>query len=187
MTALKDATDMFMDYIREVDTNDRVGLVIYDASRRQRQTRDRTHHEPRPWSRRSCVNGKPATITTTRTSGPACRTAREHLIAQGRVNAFKMIVLMTDGVANWNNGSYNIAAAKNHVLSEAAADAALNYPVVAISLGAGADTTFMQQVADITESRHFNVPGGAAIGDYREGLMEVFREIADARPMKLVQ
>jgi hypothetical protein len=114
------------------------------------------------------------------------QTAREHLVAQGRVNAFKMIVLMTDGVANWNNGSYNITAAKNHVLSEAAADASLNYPVVAISLGAGADTNLMQQVADITESRHYNVPGGQTIGDYAQGLMDVFRAIAEARPMKLV-
>ena len=59
--------------------------------------------------------------------------------------------------------------------------------MVAISLGAGADTALMEQVAEITESRHFNVPGGAVIGDYRDGLMQVFREIADARPLKLVQ
>ena len=73
------------------------------------------------------------------------------------------------------------------MLSEASADAALRYPVVAISLGAGADTALMQQVAEVTESRHFNVPGGAVLGDYREGLMQVFRAIADARPLKLVQ
>jgi hypothetical protein len=46
----------------------------------------------------------------------------------------------------------------------------------------------MQQVADVTESRHFNVPAdGNGIERYREGLMEVFKAIADARPLKLVQ
>lgn len=186
VTALKDAVDVFMDYIREVDTNDRVALVIYDASdgNAKLESALTSNLDVIPAITRQRQAGHYHDYTNI---GAGMQKAREHLLAQGRVNAFKMIVLMTDGVANWNNGSYNIAAAKSHVLSEASADAALRYPVVAISLGAGADLTIMQQVADITESRHFNVPGGQAIGDYAQGLMEVFKAIADARPMKLVQ
>lgn len=186
VTALKDAVDVFMDYIREVDTNDRVGLVVYNAANGNAKVEAAltTNLDQIPAVARQRQAGHYHDYTNI---GAGMQAAREHLVANGRVNAFKMIVLMTDGVANWNNGAYNITAAKNHVLSEAAADAALHYPVVAISLGAGADTTIMQQVADITDSRHFNVPGGQAIGDYAQGLMEVFRAIADARPMKLVQ
>ncbi|MHB8969248.1 MAG: vWA domain-containing protein [Pirellulaceae bacterium] len=186
VTALKDATDMFMAYIREVDTNDRVGLVIYDATdgNAKLETGLTTDLDLVPSIVRQRQAGHYHDYTNI---GAGMKKAREHLIANGRTNAFKMIVLMTDGVANFYNGSYNITAAKNQVLSEASASAALRYPVVAISLGAGADTALMEQVKEITDSRHFNVPGGAVIGDYREGLMQVFREIADARPLKLVQ
>ena len=45
----------------------------------------------------------------------------------------------------------------------------------------------MNQVADITQSRTFNVPGGQAVAAYRDGLFQVFRDIADNRPLKLVQ
>ena len=78
-------------------------------------------------------------------------------------------------------------AAYNSVISEAEAAADLNIPIVAISLGAGADTSLMEIVAEITKSRHFNVPGGQAVNDYREDLFQVFRAIADSRPLKLVQ
>ena len=124
MTALKDATDMFMDYIREVDTNDRVGLVMYDATdgNAKLETGLTTNLDLVPAIVRQRQAGHYHDYTNI---GAGMQKAREHLIAQGRINAFKMIVLMTDGVANWNNGSYNITAAKNHVLSEAAADARL--------------------------------------------------------------
>jgi hypothetical protein len=45
----------------------------------------------------------------------------------------------------------------------------------------------MDTVADMTESRHFSVPGGRPVEEYREDLIDVFREIADNRPLKLVQ
>jgi len=175
-----------MDYIREVDTNDRVSLVVYDALDGNAivETGLTTNLDLVPQITRQRQAGHYHDYTNI---GAGMQKARQELIAHGRENAFKMIILMTDGNANWYNGSYNESAAKNQVLSEAQADATLRYPVVAISLGAEADTALMAQVAEITQSRHFNVPGGAVLGDYREGLMQVFREIADARPLKLVQ
>lgn len=98
-----------------------------------------------------------------------------------------MIVLMTDGRANWHDGHYDMSAAEDHVISEAYASADQRLPVVTISLGGGADKQLMQQVADITNSRHFNIPGGQSVGDYRDELIQVFREIADDRPLKLVK
>ena len=56
-----------------------------------------------------------------------------------------------------------------------------------ISLGAGADTGLMQQVADITAGVHFNIPGSSSISEYEDQLKDVFREIADHRPLELVQ
>ena len=186
VTALKDAVDVFMDYIQLVDTNDRMGLSVYNASNgnARLETSLTTNIQLVADVTRQRQAGHYHSYTNI---GAGMQTAREHLQANGRPNAFKMIVLMTDGVANWNNGSYNIEAARAHVISEANAAAALRYPVVAISVGAGADTGLMDEVASITESTHFNVPGGQSVADFRDAMFEVFRAIANARPLKLVR
>jgi hypothetical protein len=56
-----------------------------------------------------------------------------------------------------------------------------------ISLGLGADITLMQQVADIADGIHFNVPGGATVQQTRDALIDAFREIARKRPVTLVE
>ena len=45
----------------------------------------------------------------------------------------------------------------------------------------------MQEVADTTGGIRCNVPGGQSVDDYEEDLKDVFRQIADDRPLKLVQ
>ncbi len=186
VTAVKDAVDVFMDYVREVDTNDRIGLVVYDAAdgNAKLEVGLTDNFDLVAQTARERQAGHYHNYTNI---GAGMKSGRQELQTNGRLGAFKMIVLMTDGNANWHNGYYDTTAARNAVISEANAAAALNYPIVAISLGAGADTSVMQAVADITESRHFNVPGGQAVADYREGLFEVFRAIADSRPLKLVK
>ncbi len=185
VTAVKDAVDVFMDYIRLVDTNDRVGLVIYDAADGEAKlevplSQDLDHIVDVTRHRQA---GHYHNMTNI---GAGMRVAREHLQAHARRGAFKMMVLMTDGQANWYHHHYDRTAARNDVISEAYAAADLHYPVVAISLGAGADVNLMQQIADITESRQFNVPGGQSVAAYREDLIQVFQDIASARPLKLV-
>ncbi len=186
VTAVKDAVDVFMDYVTQVDTNDRIGLAIYNAPDgdgilETGLTHDfnlvvdlTRHRQAGHYHRYTNI-------------GAGMQTARIELEQQGRAGAFKMIVLMTDGRANWNNGRYNTSAAYSMVLDESAAAAAQNIPIVAISLGAGADTGLMDSVAEITDSRHFNIPGGQTVDAYRVGLFEVFRAIADSRPLKLVK
>ncbi len=50
-----------------------------------------------------------------------------------------------------------------------------------ISLGLNADTTLMQQIADITGGKHFNVPGGGTIDECERTEGSVHREIAADR------
>jgi len=186
VTAVKDAVDVFMDYVRQVDTNDRVGLVVYDSN-----SGDAVLEEP-------LTRNLDRVVATARhrqaghyhsmtNIGAGMMTARRHLEAIARRGAFKMMVLMTDGQANWYRGRYNVSAARQQVISEAYSAADLNYPVVAISLGGGADTGLMDKVADITKSKHFNVPGGQSVAKYRQDLIQVFQDIAAARPLKIVQ
>jgi Flp pilus assembly protein TadG len=186
VTAVKDSVDVFMDFIQRVDTNDRVGLVVYNGA-----GGEATLELPltREMDQVAVVAGQRQAghYHVYTNIGAGMRVARQQLELNGRAEAFKMIVLMTDGQANWYQGSYSTSAARSDVQGEASLDADLKFPVVTISLGSGADTALMDEVAETTASRHFNVPGGRPVSEYREDLIQVFREIADNRPLKLVQ
>ncbi len=186
ITAVKDATDVFMDYMREADTNDRIGLAIYDSANGEGQIEE------------TLTDDFDAVVETARhvqaghyhsytNIGAGLKAAREELDSKGRSGAFKLIILMTDGNANWVNGNYDQDGANAFLISEAQKCEARKYPVVTVSLGAGADTSIMASVADLTDGDHFNVPGGQSVESYREQLMEVFRDIAADRPLKIVR
>ena len=93
------------------------------------------------------------------------------------------MVLMTDGEAN-EPGDSNTAKAA--VITEANLAKTNKIKILTISLGAGADTSLMQQVADITGGVHFNVPVGSNIAAVQSQLDVVFREIANSRTLKLI-
>ena len=112
------------------------------------------------------------------------QTARLQLQNNARTNAFKMMVLMTDGVANLPGSTTN---AKNLVVQEAYAAAAASIPVVTISMGALADTALMSQVATITNGVYFDIPGGQTAAQYSAQLDAVWKQVADNRPLKIVQ
>ena len=177
---------MFMDYIRAVDTDDRLALVVYNGPDGNALVETPLTHDLTLVA--SLAAQRQAGHYHSYTNiGAGMAGSSAELQENARMGAFKMIVLMTDGNANWHNGVYDTTAARNHVLSEAAAASGVNIPIVTISLGASADVNLMNQVADITESRTFNVPGGQSVSEYRDGLYQVFRDIADNRPLKLVQ
>lgn len=186
MYGLKYAVNVFADFIKSVDTQDRVGLVIYNAP-----NGDALLESPLTEDIDTIVD-----IVKHRQSGhyhsytnigAGMKLGREHLDAYGRANAFKMIVLMTDGLANWHNGRYDVAAANNMVMQEAALAAARKYKIMAIALGAEADASSMQVVAQTTNGKYYRVPGGANHEVMHDQLYEAFKEIADARPLLLVK
>lgn len=188
INALKSSVDVFMDFIASVDTNDQVGLAIYNAPNGEGMV-----EVPLTRNYQTIVN----TMTQRQAGhyhqytniGGGLKAARLHMDSNARVNAKKMIVLMTDGVANYVNGSVNENAARNFLIQEAnlCAAAPREYPVMTISMGAGADKNLMQQVANITGGTHFNVPGGSSQEAYYQQLYDVFEAIAKARPLKLVK
>jgi len=56
-----------------------------------------------------------------------------------------------------------------------------------LNVGTVADTETMQSVADIADGKHYNVPGGSGYATMYTQLKDAFREIAKARPLKLVK
>ncbi len=186
VTAVKDAVDVFIEFVSMVDTDDRMALAVYDSASGEGQLEiglTSNYSQVGDTSRQR----QAAHYHNMTNIAAGMKVARQELEQNARAGAFKMIVLLTDGNANWYQGGYNTGAARAEVLNEANAAEADEFPVLTISLGAGADTGLMQDVADITGGIHFNVPGGQTVDQYRAGLMEVFKEIAGHRPLKLVK
>ncbi len=183
ITALKNAVTVFLAYLQEVDTDDRLGLSVYTSSDgtailEHELTRDFDAVETT--SRQRQAGHYQAYTNIGDGMGEALEEIQEH----GRTGAFKMIVLMTDGIAN---RPYNTSYARDYALDKAQDCADAGIPVVTISLGAGADTGLMDSIANITGGVHFNIPGGQSVADYEEDLKDAFRQIADDRPLKLVK
>ena len=185
MTAVKDAVDLFVEHVQEVNTHDRIGLAVYNAEDGEGQLEAALTYDFE--SVKSVSRQRQAGHYHSMTNiGAGMHVAREQLEAEGRQGALKMIVLLTDGNANWVNGQYNSTLADEYVIDEAHLAADKGFPIVTISLGAGADTSLMQEVAEISDGNHFVVPGGQTVEEYSEELLEVFRVIAGARPVQLV-
>ena len=183
--AVKDAVDVFMEYIQEVDTNDQVGLVVYNSPT-QHATLEHELTNDFDEVINLAKHRQAGHYNSMTNIGAGINVAREQLNDNARPGAFKMIVLMTDGQANVS--SDRSLSARDYALSEAQKAAAEGYPIVTISLGNNADKYLMQKIADDTDGAHFNIPGlGSGVTDYREGLMETFRNIANDRPLLLVK
>lgn len=183
VTAVKDAVGVFMTYVQEMDTEDRVALVLYNSPS---QTALVEHGLTEDFQLVETTTGQRQAGHYDRYTniGAGIQAARIELESNARNGAFKMIVLMTDGAANRPGDT---STAKAFALQQTELVADQHWPIVTISLGNRADTDLMQQIADITGGIHFNVPGGGSLTDYQEELLEVFREIADRRPLVLVK
>lgn len=186
ITAVKNAVDLFVGFMEEAGADDQLGLAVYNAPDGEgllesaltddfafimHQT---NHRQAGHYHNYTNIAG-------------GMKVAREELDARARAGSFKMIVLLTDGVANWTDGGVNSNRARDAVIEEAYLAADRGYLIVTISLGSGADEYLMQQVADIAKGTHFNVPGGRPVEEYAEDLTEVFKKIAAHRPLKLVK
>ncbi|MCG8585268.1 MAG: VWA domain-containing protein, partial [Pirellulales bacterium] len=183
ITAVKDSLQLFLAYLQEADTNDRVGLAVYTAADGTAKlesplTADYQQVEDISRQRQAGHYDRYTNI------GAGIQKAREELERNGRPSSKRMILLMTDGIANRPN---NTTDAKAFVRAQAQLAADSGLPIVTVSLGAGADKPLMQEVADMTAGVHFNIPGGQSVAEYEEDLKNVFREVAADRPLKLVK
>jgi Flp pilus assembly protein TadG len=184
ITALKDATDLLLDYLIEVEAEDAVGLSVYTypgsegAKLESELTTDYNTVKDISRQRQAGHYDHYTNI------GAGIRNARLELEQNARPAALKMIVLMTDGQANQ---SLTSASPQNFALNEAILCEQAGIKINTISLGTGADPVLMQNIADLTGGEHFNVPGGSSVAEYDAQLKEVFREIAADRPLMLIR
>ncbi|MCA9187779.1 MAG: VWA domain-containing protein [Pirellulaceae bacterium] len=184
LTAVKDAVTEFVDYLDNVESGDQLGLVIYtgeDGSATLEHGLGNDYDQIAT----TTVHRQAGHYHTNTNIGAGLLYARQELVANARQGAYRMVILMTDGLANMPN--YSTSQGISYARQQSDELAALGIPVVTISLGSGADTDLMQEFADDTGGIHFNIPGGQSVADYQEDLLDVFHRIAEDRPLKLVQ
>jgi Mg-chelatase subunit ChlD len=185
ITAVKDAVSLFLTYMRERPTDDRVGLASYTytdgaGTVEVPLTDDYAGIETASRQRQA---GHYHTYTNI---GGGIAAARSELQARARIGTQKLIVLLSDGRTNWYHNTYNLADARQDALDQARLAAEGRIPILTISMGADADLDLMQQIADLTDGLHFIVPGGSTVEAYREQLYSVFADVAAYWPLKLV-
>lgn len=181
--AMKDAGGYFVDYLTGLQSQDQLGLVIY--------THPNLPGGIKEHGLSSNLNQVKTTLQLRQAGHYASETniyggmklAREELVANSRPRTFRLMVLMTDGIANEPGSNSEARAA---VITEANSAAANKIKIFTISLGALADTALMQQVADTTGGLHFNIPGGQTASAMSAQLNNAFREVASSRILKLV-
>ncbi len=181
ITAVKNSVSVFISFLQEMDSDDQLALAVYNSPQATALVERQLGldlDEVETISR----HRQAGHYHNTTNIGAGLREAWMELNANARPGAFKMIVLMTDGIANTPSSD-----PIGYVMEQVAECQARGYPVVTVSLGAGADTDLMDQVAELTGGTHFNVPGGQTVAEYEEDLKEAFRKIARKRPLQLVQ
>lgn len=181
--SMKDAVNLFIDYLVGVEAQDNVGLVVF------------THTNSIGAIMEHGLSNNLAQIKTTTTQRQAghylsgtniyagMKVAHDELVAHARPRAARMIVLLTDGQANMPNST---SVATQMVLQEAQAAKGDKIKILTIGLGADADIPTLQSVADTTGGIFFDVPGGQSISAVQSQLQNVFRQIASSRTLKLI-
>jgi Mg-chelatase subunit ChlD len=187
LTAVKDAVSLFLSYMQNPRTDDRIGLVAFTytdgtAKLEVPLTTDFSQIGDTSQHRQAGHYHNQTNIAA------GLQAAINELQTNGRASAQRLIVLLSDGQANWidNNHSADVSAATTAALNEAYVAAQDKFQILTISLGSDADTNLMQQIAAITSGIQFIIPGGQTVSAYRSQLLGVFSQIAMRRPLKLV-
>ncbi len=181
---LKDGVDEFIDYLTTIQAEDRVGLSTYTHGNSLGSILEHGMSTNLNQIKTTARQRQAGHYISGTNISAGMQVAREEIVAHARLRAFRMMVVMTDGMVNMPGSSSN---GKAMVINEANAAAAARIKCLTISVGILADTALMQQVADITGGVHFNVPGGQSIANVRAQLRDVFRQIASSRPLKLIK
>ena len=183
ITAVKNAVTLFLAYLQEVDTNDKLGLSVYnspngDALLEEQLTFNFAHLEDVSRQRQA---GHYSSMTNI---GAGLRVAIDELEGNARVGSSKLIVLMTDGVANRPD---NTTYARSYAISQAQRAASLGIQWLRLAGCRSRYELASRKSQTLRIAFHFNVPGGTSVHDYEDDLRDAFHQIAKDRPLKLVR
>jgi uncharacterized protein YegL len=171
---LKEAVALFFDILDDNTNQDRVGFARYSTFGELVMPLSNDYAGLNNEVQKSKANGWT-------NIGEGMEEARYQLDQNARNNATKMMVIMTDGMAN----KPERRDPRQFVLDEAQRAHESGIDLYTISFGSDADKTLMDDVAEIGKDVHFSVDGG--VSECEEELRKVFVKIATKWKIQLVQ
>lgn len=211
--ALKLGTTQFCNFVDDLNYNDRLGLVIYATTAKIEKDNTGTSNGTAVSLGSDWLTYNIDAINTiqsqkqaghydsTTAIGLGLKEARTLLDSKARLNAKKVVVLMTDGLANvypsgwslpsgfaWtsmtdldNDGDSDYSTSNKSVqytLYEAKQLIDQGVIIHTLAVGSGADVTPMQCIANASGGICVVVPGGTSHAQMEADLLDAFNEIA---------
>ncbi len=189
MQPIKDATQVLTEYLYELDSNDQVSLEVFATT---------AHHEVDLTSNFHEVSDRLNAMhagyydSNTFTAGGLQAGIDELTGARARSSAKKVMVLLSDGLANCTSPS-NCSTSDANTLAEARAEALavaqdasdLGIRIFTVAVGSAADPGLMADIAETTGAETFVAQG--SIDEYAQELRNIFITIGGRRPVALVE
>jgi Mg-chelatase subunit ChlD len=171
---LKESVQLFFDVLDDNTNQDRVGYARYATNAELVMPLSYDYAAVNQEIQKTKANGWT-------NIGDGMALARDEFEKNARPNATKMMVLMTDGMANKPENR----DPHQYVLNEAEVANADGIDLYTISFGSDADKTLMDDVAEIGHDVHFSVDG--SVSECEEELRAVLVKIATKWKIQLVQ
>lgn len=186
LRAVKDAVQTMIDGFASLESLDHVSLEIFASTARHEvdlsddlQAVPNVLYERQSGHYDRCTN----------IGGGLARAISELQSTRARDNADKIIVLMSDGVANVDeNGNYlgdGSQAAHDYAIDQAQEAADLGFQIYTISVGYNVDRELLQDIAAIASGQEFYASGSPE--EYTEQLEEIFRLLGGKRRVTLIE
>lgn len=181
--AVKDAVWTMTNVIEELESLDHMALETFDMW---------GHHEVNLtediWQVANTLYGRQAGHYDLYTNiGDGLSRAYAELTSErARDAAAKVIVLMSDGVPNYDEyGQYNESGARAYALRMARQAADEGMMIYTVSVGYQSDRPLMQEIATIGRGQEFYAAGNPE--EYTQELEMIFRSLGGKRPVALIE
>ncbi|MCA9243149.1 MAG: VWA domain-containing protein [Phycisphaerales bacterium] len=186
LRAVKDAVQIMVDTIEAQDNLDQLALQIFaTTARTEVSLTDALDETPTVLYKRQSGHYDRATNI-----GGGLATAIAHLRSPvARENAKKVIVLMSDGVANIDENGNSVGdgaeGARSYALDQAQQAADYGYTIYTVSVGYNVDRELMQEIAALGKGQEFYAVGSPE--EYTEQLEDIFKRLGGKRPVALIE
>ncbi len=186
LRAVKDAVQAMIDVIDSLDNLDRVSLEIFaTTSRHEVDLTDQLQSIPTVLYQRQSGHYDRATNI----GGGLSRAISELTSSRARSTTRKVIVLMSDGVANIDENGNSVGdgapAARDYARDMAQLAADHDMRIYTVSVGYNVDRPLMQEIATIGGGQEFYAVGNPE--EYTEQLELIFRSLGGERPVALIE